>query len=273
MVSEVGSASGSSKSIGVFDSGVGGLTVVREILRQLPNESVTYLGDTARVPYGPRGEETITRFALELARFLLQREVKALVIACNTVSATAADAIRAISPVPVLDVVVPTVRAAVDATRSGEIGVIGTVSTVRSGIYERLARQIRSDVRVSGQPCPLFVPIAEENLTDHPVARLMADEYLSAFEGTHVDALILGCTHYPLLRDVVGQVMGPDVRLVDSAEPTVRDLRKLLEEQSLLRAGAPEHRFYVTDASYKFLQIANAILERDVSSLVEQVSL
>jgi glutamate racemase len=261
------------QSVGVFDSGVGGLTVVREILRQLPEESVTYLGDTARVPYGPRGEETITRFALELARFLLQKDVKALVIACNTVSATAADAIRAISPVPVLDVVVPTVRAAVEATRSGEIGVIGTVSTVRSGIYERLSQEIRADLRVLGQPCPLFVPIAEENLTTHPVARLMADEYLSSFQGTDVDTLILGCTHYPMLRTVVGDVMGPKVQLVDSAAPTVADLRRLLEERDLLRHGAPEHRFYVTDASYKFLQIANAILERDVSSLVEQVAL
>jgi glutamate racemase len=257
----------------VFDSGVGGLTVVKEVLRQLPEESVTYLGDTARVPYGPRGQETITRFALELARFLLQRDVKALVIACNTVSATAADAIRAISPVPVLDVVVPTVRAAVRATRSGEIGVIGTVSTVRSGIYEHLGLQIRGDLRVIGQPCPLFVPIAEENLTAHPVAQLMAEEYLSAFAGSKVDALILGCTHYPLLREVVGQVMGPGVTLVDSAAPTVADLKELLEERELLRAGTPEHRFYVTDASYKFLQIANSILARDVSSLVEQVSL
>ncbi len=261
------------KSIGVFDSGVGGLTVVKEILSQLPEESVTYLGDTARVPYGPRGNETITRFALELARFLLQRQVKALVIACNTVSATAADAIREISPVPVLDVVVPTVRAAVQATRSGEIGVIGTVSTVRSGIYERLGKEIRGDLRVVGQPCPLFVPIAEENLTTHPVARLMAEEYLSVFRGTNVDALILGCTHYPLLREVVGQVMGPEVALVDSAAPTVGDLRRLLGEKGLLRTGVPEHRFCVTDASYKFLQIANSILERDVSSLVEQVAL
>jgi glutamate racemase len=261
------------KSIGVFDSGVGGLTVVKEILGQLPEESVTYLGDTARVPYGPRGQDTITRFALELARFLLERDVKALVIACNTVSATAADAIRAISPVPVLDVVIPTVRAAVHATRSGQIGVIGTVSTVRSGIYERLAQEIRAELRVKGQPCPLFVPIAEENLTTHPVAKLMAEEYLSIFQGSQVDTLILGCTHYPLLREVVGKVMGPAVTLVDSAAPTVADLRRLLEERDLLRTGAPEHRFYVTDASYKFLQIANSILERDVSSLVEQVSL
>jgi glutamate racemase len=257
--------------IGVFDSGVGGLTVVRELFRQLPNESVLYLGDTARVPYGPRGKETITRFALELATFLLDRQVKALVIACNTVSATAADEIRRLSPVPVFDVVHPTVRAAVAATQTGVLGVIGTVSTVRSGIYAELARQIRRDVQVLGQACPLFVPIAEEQYADHPVARLMAEEYLSRFFGTAVDTLILGCTHYPLLKRVVGQVMGPDVRLIDSAQPTIAELRRGLEDRGLLSEGPARHRFFVTDASYKFMQIANSILNEDVSELVEQV--
>ncbi len=262
------------RPIGVFDSGVGGLTVVREVLRQLPNESVLYVGDTARVPYGPRGSDTITRFALQLAQFLLQQEVKALVIACNTVSATAAQAVRELAgDIPVLDVVHPTVRAAVEATRSGVLGVIGTVSTVRSGIYERLAREMRPEIRMLGEPCPLFVPIAEENLLDHPVARLMAEEYLRPFVGTPVDTLILGCTHYPLLKGVVGQVMGPGVTLVDSAQPTVAELSRLLEERGLARRGPAEHRFFVTDASYKFMQIANAILERDVSSSLQQVEL
>jgi len=264
------------RPIGVFDSGIGGLTVARELLRRLPHERLLYLGDTARVPYGPRGPETITGFALELARFLLERQVKALVIACNTVSATAADAIRALSPVPVVDVVNPTVRAAVAATDSGVLGVIGTVSTVRSGIYEALARGIRDDVRVVGHACPLFVPIAEENLEAHPVADLMAREYLGPFAGTGADVLILGCTHYPLLREVIGRVMGPGVRLVDSAAPTIAELQDLLGGRGLLRpagAPAPDHQFCVTDASYKFMQIANAILERDVSSQVRQVTL
>lgn len=261
------------RPIGVFDSGVGGLTVVRELFRQLPEESVLYLGDTARVPYGPRGTETITRFALELAEFLLEKQVKALVIACNTVSATAADAIRAISPVPVFDVVNPTVRAAVSASERGVLGVIGTVSTVRSGIYDALARDIRPEVAVIGQSCPLFVPIAEEHLVRHPVAKLMAEEYLGHFKDTGLDVLILGCTHYPLLREVVGDVMGPEVRLIDSAQPTVAELGQALKEQGLLRKGPPEHRFFVTDASYKFLQVANGILEQDVSSVVQQVEL
>lgn len=265
------------RPIGVFDSGVGGLTVARELLRQLPEESVLYLGDTARVPYGPRGRDTIERFALELTGFLLAQEVKALVIACNTISATVAEAIRAVSPVPVFDVVYPTVRAAVGATRTGRLGVIGTVGTVRSGVYETLGKALRPDLRVWARECPLFVPIAEENLERHPVARLMAEEYLQAFEGTEVDVLILGCTHYPLLSRVIGEVaterVGQNVRLVDSAEPTVSELARHLTEQGLLRSGTPRHRFCVTDASYKFLQIANAILERDVSSEVEQVIL
>ncbi|MFN3650006.1 MAG: glutamate racemase [Armatimonadota bacterium] len=259
--------------IGVFDSGVGGLTVAREVLRQLPEESVLYLGDTARVPYGPRGQETIRRFARELAGFLLDRGVKALVIACNSISAIAGEDIRRMSPVPVIDVIDPTVRAAVAATRTGRLGVIGTVTTVRSGIYRELARGIRGDVEVSGRECPLFVPIAEENLQDHPVAELMAREYLRAFEAERPDVLILGCTHYPLLKDVVGKVMGPEVRLIDSAEPTVRVLAEELDRRGLRRRGEPRHRFYVTDASYKFIEIASAIMTQDVSPHVEQIAL
>ncbi|HTE17069.1 MAG TPA: glutamate racemase [Armatimonadota bacterium] len=261
------------RPIGVFDSGIGGLTVVRELFRQLPNESVLYLGDTARVPYGPRGIETIRGFALELAEFLLQRDVKALVIACNTISATVADDIRRISPVPVFDVVNPTVEAAVDATRARVLGVIGTVTTVRSKVYDTLARGMQPDMQVFGQECPLFVPIAEEHLERHPVARLMAEEYLAGFRGTGLDVLILGCTHYPLLREVVAEVMGPDVRLIDSAQPTVAGLGQVLKEQGLLHTGPPAHQFFVTDASYKFMQIANGILEQDVSSLVREVTL
>jgi glutamate racemase len=175
--------------------------------------------------------------------------------------------------VPVFDVVNPTVRAAVSATRTGTIGVIGTVTTVRSGIYATLAQQIRPDVRVLGESCPLFVPIAEEHLERHAVARLMAEEYLRPFKDTDVDTLILGCTHYPLLREVIQEEMGPGVRLIDSAEPTISELRRVLGEQDLLRRGEARHEFCVTDASYKFMQIANGILERDVSEDLVQVHL
>lgn len=263
--------------IGVFDSGVGGLTVVRELFRQLPREGVLYLGDTARVPYGPRGTATIERFALELAAFLLAREVKALVIACNTVSAVAAEAIRAASPVPVIDVVAPTVRAAVAASPAGRIGVIGTAGTIRSGIYAALGRRLRPELEVWGQECPLFVPIAEECLAEHPVARLMAREYLAAFRDTGLDTLILGCTHYPLLHGVIGEVIhelvGRPVALIDSAGPAVAELQRTLARLDLLATAPVRRRFYVTDPSYKFLRLANAILERDVSAEVRPARL
>jgi glutamate racemase len=259
------------RHVGVFDSGVGGLTVARELLRQLPEENLLYLGDTARVPYGPRGGATITRFALELVQFLLDREVKALVVACNSISASAIESIRRLSPVPVIDVIEPTVRAAVAATRTGRIGIIGTVSTVASGVYERHAAALDSDLQVIAQACPLLVPIAEEGLADHAVAHLMAEEYVARFREEAVDVLILGCTHYPLLKPVLADVLGPGVQLIDSAGPTISDLATLLRRRGLERSGAPHHRFCVTDASYKFLQIATAMLGADVSDQVEQV--
>ncbi|MBI3909915.1 MAG: glutamate racemase [Armatimonadetes bacterium] len=262
------------RPIGVFDSGIGGLTVVREMLQRLPDEEILYLGDTARVPYGPRGAATITRFALELARFLCHRDVKALVVACNSMSACAVQAIRSAAPVPVVDVIDPTVREAAGASRSGEIAVIGTVATITSGVYERLLAQLRPEARLVGVPCPLFVPIAEEGLTHHPVARLMAEEYLSGLRGTAVDTLILGCTHYPLLKSVLAETLGPAVALIDSAEPTVRALNHLLDREGLRapeRVREPQHRFCVTDASYKFMEIANRILGGDFSRCVEQV--
>lgn len=285
-----------SRPIGVFDSGVGGLTVVREIFRQLPQESVLYLGDTARVPYGPRGEETVTRFALELVTFLLARDVKALVVACNTISACALEAIQATSPVPVVDVIAPTVEAALAASRRQVIGVIGTVATISSGVYHRAVQAERPEAELMAQPCPLFVPIAEEGLGDHAVATLMADEYLGRFRGSALDVLILGCTHYPLLKGTLSRVLGPGVSLIDSAEPTVQVLARLLRERGLEapsarlgarsakrgaevkphpepRAPSPEHAFCVTDASYKFMQIAGRFLGRELSGSVSEVVL
>lgn len=262
-----------SRPIGVFDSGVGGLTVVREVFRQLPQESVLYLGDTARVPYGPRGQETVSRFAQELVTFLLARDVKALVVACNTISACSLEAIRGVSPVPVVDVIAPTVAAAVAASRRQAIGVIGTVATISSGVYHRAVRAARPEVELLAQPCPLFVPIAEEGLGDHAVASLMAEEYLGRFRGSPLDVLILGCTHYPLLRGTLSRVLGPGVSLVDSAEPTVHALARLLRERGLEGRGTPQHRFCVTDASYKFMQIAGRFLGRELSGSVSEVVL
>lgn len=259
--------------IGVFDSGVGGLTVVREMQRLLPEESVLYLGDTARVPYGPRGAATVRRFALQLTQYLLGQGVKALVIACNTVSATARDAVAEASQAPVFDVVQPTIRAACAATRTGRLGVTGTVGTVRSGIYARLAAEIRPGAEVYGAECPLFVPIAEEGMTRHPVAELMAREYLAPLKKADPDVVILGCTHYPLLRDVIAAEMGPGVQLVDSAAPAVAQVAEWLQRSGLRSEGPAVHRFCVTDASYKFLQIANTILAADISGVVQEVTL
>jgi glutamate racemase len=262
-----------SRPIGVFDSGVGGLTVVREIFRQLPQEPVLYLGDTARVPYGPRGDETVRRFALELVTFLLARDVKALVVACNTISACALETIHAVSPVPVVDVIAPTVEAALAASKRQVLGVIGTVATVGSGVYHRAVQAARPEAELLAQPCPLFVPIAEEGLGDHAVASLMAEEYLGRFRGSPLDVLILGCTHYPLLKGTLSRVLGPGVSLVDSAEPTVAALSRLLREKGLSGRGSPSHRFCVTDASYKFMQIATRFLGREVSGAVSEVTL
>ena len=263
------------RPIGIFDSGVGGLTVVREVLRQLPHESVLYVGDTARVPYGPRGEATIARFALQLVEFLLRRDVKALVVACNSISATAMDPIRAQSPVPVLDVIGPTVEAAVRQTRTNRIGVIGTVATVNSGVYLRTVQGLRPEAEVLLQACPLFVPIAEEGLVEHEGTRLFAEEYLAPFQGTEVDTMVLGCTHYPLLKAMLARILGPEVALIDSAEPTVRRLGAMLQETGLgakpgIKIG---HQFCVTDASEKFTQIATRFLGGELSGCVSRVEI
>jgi glutamate racemase len=262
-----------SRPIGVFDSGVGGLTVAREILRLLPNESVLYLGDTARVPYGPRGPETIRRFALAMVQFLVRRNVKALVVACNSVSACAIEAIRAASPVPVIEVIRPTVEAALRRTRSLRIGVIGTAATVNSGVYPRHVYAATERARVALQACPLFVPLAEEGLHAHPVTRMVAREYLAPLRAERIDVLVLGCTHYPLLRRDIAAVMGRKVTLVDSAGPTARALRALLEDEKLENRGPVHHRFCVTDASPKFLEIAHRILGVDIRDWMRPVTL
>jgi glutamate racemase len=262
-----------SRPIGVFDSGVGGLTVTREILRQLPNESIFYLGDTARVPYGPRGPEIIRRFALQMVDFLLRRDVKALVIACNSISACAFEAIRAVSPVPVIEVIRPTVGAAVRRTRTRRVGVIGTAATVNSGVYPRHVHAMAGRARVALQSCPLFVPLAEEGLYAHPVTRMLAKEYLDPLRAERIDVLVLGCTHYPLLRRDIAAVMGRRVTLVDSAGPTTRELCAVLEEADMENRGPVRHRFCVTDASPKFLEIAQRILGVNIQGYVRQVTL
>ena len=251
-----------SAPIGVFDSGIGGLTVARELMRQLPGESIIYFGDTARVPYGPKSPDTVRRYSREIAAYLRERGVKALVIACNTATAHALGTLQAEESIPVIGVVEPGARAAVAATRGGRIGVIGTLGTIRSTAYERAILALRPDAHVVARPCPLFVPLVEEGWLDHEATRLVAHEYLSAFAADRVDTLVLGCTHYPLLKPLIADVLGPDVALIDSAEQTAAEARRVLGARNLLApsgAGAVR-RWVASDAPDQFLRMAERFL-------------
>ncbi len=248
--------------IGVFDSGVGGLTVLRAIHAKLPHEATVYLGDTARVPYGPKSPETVRRYAREAADFLTDRGVKALVIACNTATAHACRELAARSHLPVVGVVDPGARAAAAASRSGRIGVIGTRGTVESGTYERAILRARPVSVVRSEPCPLFVALAEEGWLDGPVAELTARRYLQPLMAEEVDTLLLGCTHYPLLAPLITEVVGPDVQLVDSAAATAEVTALSLAEGGL---EAPPgsiggHQYFVTDDERRFSEIADRFL-------------
>ena len=259
--------------IGVFDSGIGGLTVVRELMRQLPDESIIYFGDTARVPYGPKSPETVRRYSREITTFLAEQGVKAVVVACNTATAHALEALRAELPLPVIGVVEPGARAAVQATSDGEIGVIGTAGTVNSGAYERAIRALSPSARITARACPLFVPLVEEGWVDTAPTRLIAREYLCPLASKHVDTLVLGCTHYPLLKSLISEVMGPDVRLIDSAEETAAETARVLDAQGLRGGpGRPRHRFIASDAPDQFLRLGQRFLGESLDG-VETVTL
>jgi glutamate racemase len=247
--------------IGVFDSGLGGLTVLKEIMELLPGESTIYLGDTARVPYGIRSPEVVIKYSFENTRFLLSLGIKALVIACNTASAVSLDILRDRIPVPLIGVIEPGARAAVKATKSGRIGVIGTEATIRSNAYSEVIRSLDPRVRVFSSPCPLFVPLVEEGWVNNEVARLTAAHYLEALLRKNIDTLLLGCTHYPLLRGIIGQIMGEDVTLIDSGTETAIELRDLLGEKGILSGpGDPIRRFYSTDSPVKFKSLGARFL-------------
>ncbi|MBI2268084.1 MAG: glutamate racemase [Candidatus Blackburnbacteria bacterium] len=263
-----------SQPIGIFDSGVGGLTVAKGILEALPKESIVYIGDTARVPYGTRGIEIITQFATELVQFLLKHNVKILVAACNTISATCLDKLQENSPVPVIGVIKPAVLEASKTTRNKKVGVIGTRAIVNSKIYEKEIAKLDSEIEVLSQVCPLFVPIAEEGMGNNGIAKLAASQYLDVFNEINIDTLILGCTHYPLLREVIQEVVGIDVTLVDSAHPTARDLKAFLEENNLLNAvGDVTKQFFVTDAPERVREVADVFLGCHVVPALEKVTL
>ena len=243
--------------IGIFDSGIGGLTVARAIFEQLPGESTVYFGDTARVPYGPKSPETVRRYSLEILRWLLEQRVKAVVIACNTSTAHALETLQAESPVPVIGVIEPGAAAAAAIGGELPIGVIGTAGTIASNAYAKAIRRARPEARVEQRACPLFVPLVEEGWFEHPAADLIAREYLMPLTAAGVGALVLGCTHYPLLKPLLQRVMGPGVRLIDSGQETARVVASALRERGLEGPdGAPAvHRFAVSDDEARFRQV------------------
>jgi glutamate racemase len=256
-------------AIGIFDSGVGGLTVVHAILEALPREDLIYLGDTARYPYGTKSAETVTRYGIENVDFLAAREIKMLVVACNTASAVALPALAARYPFPIVGVIEPGARAAAARTRSGKVGVIATDATIASGAYTRALRAARADLELFTRPCPLFVPLAEEGWTDGPVPRAVCETYLATLRRSGIDTLVLGCTHYPLLKPVIAEVMGDGVALVDSAEETAREVGTLLAARDLARdGGAGATSFFVTDVPDRFIRIGERFLGARVGSAV-----
>jgi glutamate racemase len=248
--------------VGVFDSGIGGLTVAQEIIRQLPGESVVYFGDTARVPYGPKSPDTVRRYSQEIADFLLTQGVKAIVIACNTATAHALTMLREKLSIPVIGVVEPGARAAVASSKSNRIGVIGTVGTIKSGAYERAIRALSPDAIITARACPLFVPLVEEGWNEHPAARLVAEEYLRPFAAAEIDTLVLGCTHYPLLKPLLAEILGPSVRLIDSAEQTAAETARTLDARQIVTSDGHDvtHRFIASDDPLQFLQLGQRFL-------------
>lgn len=259
--------------IGVFDSGVGGLTVAKEIMRQLPGESLVYFGDTARVPYGTKSKDTVCKYSKQIANFLLTKKVKAIVIACNTASALAREELEKMVEVPIIDVVKPGAKMAAESTKNNKIGVLGTQSTIKSGIYERYLHEINPEITVVSKACPLFVPLVEEGLFEDRITEDVVGRYLHDMKEYEIDSLVLGCTHYPLLRGVIGREVGEEVKLVNPAYETAKSLKEMLKEKNLLASTGTEvkYDFYVSDGAAQFISFANSVLPRriDGTSVVD----
>lgn len=255
-----------SRPIGVFDSGIGGLTVVKQLMSLLPDETIVYFGDTARIPYGSKSVEVVKRFSLEDSYFLLEKDVKMVVVACNTASAIAVRFLKDILPVPVTGVIQPGVRAAAQKTRRGTIGVIGTTATIRSNAYYRELLETNPALRIISLACPLFVPLVEEGLIEDEATNLIARRYLQPLIDNRIDALILGCTHYPLLKNVIQRIVGTEVTLIDSGVETAARVQELLREHQLPAPAdaVVEHQFYLSDLPYKFQEIGERFLERSL---------
>ncbi len=260
--------------IGVFDSGIGGLTVVRELIRQLPNESIIYFGDTARVPYGPKSPDTVLRYSREIVSFLKGQGVKAIVIACNTATAHALAALQEENELPIIGVIEPGSRAAARASEGGQIGVIGTYGTINSRAYEKAIIEAAPSTTITALACPLFVPLVEEGWLDTEATRLIAQEYLAPLVDAKIDTLVLGCTHYPLLKRVIGTTIGRDVRLIDSAEETAAETASVLRENGLVHSETQNarYRFIASDAPEQFLRVGQRFLGGSIDR-VETVTL
>lgn len=265
-------------SIGIFDSGFGGLTVLKEVRRALPNVPLLYFGDTARVPYGTKSRNTVVRYSLQIVRFLLDKGVGMIIVACNTSSALSLPEIRAAVEVPVIDVVEPGAQKAVERTRNRKIGVIGTEATIQSGSYEHAIKKIDSSVEVFSQPCPMFVPLVEEGWVDErdPITLAVAQRYLSSFRDNGVDSLVLGCTHYPLLKPVIRKVLGPEIGLIDSAQGVAEKSATVVGSGSVRGYecdGKPSLECYVTDSVEKFKRLAPLFLGCESIDEVRHVDL
>ena len=254
------------RSIGVFDSGIGGLTVARALFELLPNENIIYLGDTARLPYGTKSKETVILYSIECLKFLLSKKVKMIVVACNTASSVAVPFLQKITKLPVEGVIIPGSKSGVEKTKSKRVGVIGTLGTIKSNAYKKAIKKIDTSVNVYSQPCSLFVQLAEDGWTENKIAELTAREYLKNLSKCNIDTLILGCTHYPILKKTIGKVMGKKVNLIDSGEETAKEVKKILEEKNLLNRQKKKgiQKFFVTDFPNNFKQISERFLGRNI---------
>ncbi len=263
----------SESAIGIFDSGIGGLTVLKEVSRILPHENIIYLGDTARVPYGIRSPETVTRYSFECTGFLLKQNIKLLVVACNTVSAISLQRIRESVSIPVIGVIQPGARAAVSSTKNKKIGIIGTETTIKSNAYVNAIKSLDRSIEVFGLPCPLFVPLVEEGWTDGAIAQLVAEKYLKGIADKGADTLVLGCTHYPLLRAVIQDVMR-GVHLIDSAVETAKVVRDMLPSADHTGSAGMTRtrRFFVTDSPGKFIAVGGSFLQEEIKN-IEKIEL
>jgi glutamate racemase len=256
-------------AIGVFDSGIGGLTVLHQIIETLPRENTVYLGDTARAPYGTKSVETVLRYSFENSQFLVDKDVKIVVVACNTSTAIALDRLQDTLTIPVVGVIEPGVRRAVKSTKNKRVGVIGTEATIQSGAYTRALKAADARIEVYSRACPLFVPLVEEGWTDNAVVEMTVQAYLGSLKQSGIDTLILGCTHYPLLKKAIRKFMGGTVRLVDSAEETANEVEQVLKQSALGRkAGKGGHSFFVTDAPDRFIKVGRRFLGEKVESAV-----